>query len=104
VPGGLRFTALALCPDGTPYAASVDSRGETSLIQLDTGHSQILTSGGDVWNNGLASLVCSGTDQLIGLGAPRYQTPNALYVIDPSTGVMTKVRDFDTATLALVHA
>jgi hypothetical protein len=102
VPGGARFTALALCPDGTPYATSVDSRGETSLVQLNTGRSQILTSDGDVWNNGLASLVCSGTHQLIGLGAPRYETPNSLYLIDPSTGLMTKVREFDTATLALV--
>jgi hypothetical protein len=103
LPGNLTFRTLTLCPNGVLYATAVARTGDTSLIQLTTNQTQVLTSSGVVWNNGLASLVCAATDQLVALGAPRYKTPNALYAVDPNSGTMNRIRDFNVDQMTLAH-
>jgi hypothetical protein len=103
LPTGQRFTTLAQCADGSLYVTAVGKDGDTHLVKLGTNETHLLTLDGVPWNNGLASLVCSLTNQLLGLGAPRYKTPNALYEIDPRTGAMTWLRDFDVAKVAVAR-
>jgi hypothetical protein len=103
LPGSSRFTTLTQCPDGRLYSTTVDKNGETSLVQLDTGATQLLTFNGAAWNNGLASLACSPDNQLFALGAPRYQTPNAVYTIDLNSGAMSWAGTFDAAKFANAH-
>jgi hypothetical protein len=103
LPGNVTFRTLTLCPNGVLYATAVARTGDTSLIQLSGNQTQLLTSGGVVWNNGLASLVCAATDQLVALGAPRYKTPNALYGVVTSSGAMTRIRDFNVDAMTLAH-
>jgi hypothetical protein len=103
LPGNVTFRTLTLCPNGTLYATAVAGTGDTSLMQLTSNQTQVLTSGGVVWNNGLASLVCAATDQLVALGAPRYKTPNALYAVDPNSGTMSRIRDFNVDKMTLAH-
>jgi hypothetical protein len=103
VPGNALARTLTVCPNGVVYATATTRSGDTSLVRLDTNQSTLLKSGGVVWNNGLASLVCSPTNELVALGAPRYKGPNGVYTIDPSTGVMTLVREFNVDRLTLAH-
>jgi hypothetical protein len=103
LPSAQRFTTLAQCPDGQVYSTAVGRDGHTTLVRLDTGEIRALTFDGLAWNNGLANLVCSPSNELLALGAPRYKTPNALYSVDPSSGVMSWVRDFDVGRLTVAH-
>jgi hypothetical protein len=111
LPGARRVRTLAQCPDGSLFATAVEPSGDTILVQLAPTVNDVvrLSMGGVAWNNGLVSLMCSGTTggtthQFIAFGAPRYVTPNALYSIDASSGVMTKLQDFDVAQVTLFHA
>lgn len=106
LPNNERFSNLAQCPDGRIYTTSVGRLGETSLVQLNVGQGQLirraqLNFNGTVWTNGFSDLVCSEAGQLFALGAPRYVTPNNLYSVDPSTGAMTLLRQYDAAKITI---
>lgn len=105
LPANQRFGTLAQCPDGRIYAISLGRLGETSLVRLDLQQGEIinlaqLTYNGTVWDNGLRSLACSPAGQLFALGAIRYETTNSVYTVDPRTGVMTLLREFDVNNIA----
>ncbi|MEH1831231.1 MAG: hypothetical protein V7L29_03900 [Nostoc sp.] len=102
-----RVSNLAECPDGKLYTSLVASNGDTTLVQLDSQKNPIrlaqLKLNGRAWNNGLQSLVCSATGQLLAFGAMRYEAPNAVYSIDKNTGNMTRVQDFDASQITLAR-
>ncbi|QFS47553.1 hypothetical protein GXM_05045 [Nostoc sphaeroides CCNUC1] len=107
-PSNERVSNLAQCPDGKFYTSLVGLNGETTLVQLDSNQKSPirlaqLKFNGQAWNNGLQSLVCSGTGQLLGFGALRYETPNAVYSIDKNSGNMTRLQDFDAAQITLAR-
>ncbi|PHM09103.1 hypothetical protein [Nostoc sp. 'Peltigera malacea cyanobiont' DB3992] len=82
-----RVSNLAECPDGILYTSIVGAYGETTLVQLDPNQKKPIRLGqlkvnGQAWNNGLQSLVCSTTGQLLAFGAMRYETPNAVFIVD----------------------
>ena len=109
LPGNERFSNLAQCPDGRLYTTTVGKRGETSLVQLDLGEKKPVTVAqlqfeGNVWNNGLQSLVCSSASQLFAFGARRYETPNSLYLVDATNGSMTKLGEFDATKVTIASA
>lgn len=106
LPENQRFSNLAQCPDGRIYTTTVDGSGATNVLQIDLGQGRTLNQvqlrfNDTFWNNGLASLICSSANQLIGFGAPRYVQPNAVYTIDPTTGAMARLRDFDVSKIAI---
>jgi hypothetical protein len=106
LPQNQRFSNLAQCPDGKIYTTFVEGTGATHLVQLDLRSGKPITQvqlklNNKIWNNGLESLVCSRSNQIIGFGALRYQSPKALHIIDPSNGTMTKLTDFDVAKIAM---
>jgi hypothetical protein len=103
VPTDRRFTTLAQCPDGRLYSTGVGNAGDTYLVQLDTGKSQLVTLNGEVWNSCFASVTCTPDNQLLALGAPRYKTPNAVYRLDATSGALSPVRDFDVARLTVAQ-
>jgi len=105
-PNDQRASNLAQCPDGKLYTSLVGLNGDTTLVQLDSNQKNPirlaqLKLNGQAWNNGLQSLVCSGTGQLLAFGAMRYETPNAVYSIDKKSGNMTRLQDFDAAQITL---
>ncbi|BDI14862.1 hypothetical protein ANSO36C_06640 [Nostoc cf. commune SO-36] len=78
---------LAQCPDGKLYTTLLGLNGGTTLVQLDPNQKRPIRLGqlkvdGKEWNNGLQSLVCSATGQLLAFGAMRYETPYAVYSVD----------------------
>ncbi|MBP5974328.1 hypothetical protein HW132_16690 [Brasilonema sp. CT11] len=82
------------------YTTNLTQQGNTSLVQLDLTKGQVspgaqLTIDGKVWNSGFSSLASASGDQIYALGAPRYVTPNNLYTINVSTGVMTLIQQWD---------
>lgn len=106
LPQNQRFSNLAQCPDGKIYTTSVQNSGVVNLVQLDLGQGIPVTLSqlqfeNTPWNNGLESLLCSRAGQLMGFGAPRYVQPNSVYTIDISSGVMTKLADFDVSKIAM---
>ena len=109
LPANVRFSNLAQCPDGKLYMTAVGKQGETSLVQLDQAEKKPITLAqlsfnGEVWNNGLQSLVCSLGGQLIAFGARRYETPNYLHTVDVGNGVMTRLTQFDVAQITIARA
>lgn len=106
LPSEQRFSNLAQCPDGKLYTTTVGKQGETNLVQLNLGQQKPITKAqlrfnGSPWNNGLNSLVCSKAGQLLALGARRYESPNNLYTVDPSNGIMTLLKPFDVARITI---
>ncbi|HYX13697.1 MAG TPA: hypothetical protein VE944_04875 [Nostoc sp.] len=104
-----RASNLAQCPDGKLYTSLVGLNGDTTLVQLDSNQKTPIRLGqlklnGTAWNNGLQSLVCSATGQLLAFGAQRYETPNAVYSIDKNSGNMTRLQDFDAAQITLARS
>ncbi|MBE8970297.1 hypothetical protein IQ277_30025 [Nostocales cyanobacterium LEGE 12452] len=104
-----RVSNLAECPDGILYTSIVGAYGETTLVQLDPNQKKPIRLGqlkvnGQAWNNGLQSLVCSTTGQLLAFGAMRYETPNAVFIVDKNSGNMTRLQDFDTAQITRARA
>ncbi|MDM9585414.1 hypothetical protein [Nostoc sp. GT001] len=104
-----RVSNLAECPDGILYTSIVGAYGETTLVQLEPNQKKPIRLGqlkvnGQAWNNGLQSLVCSTTGQLLALGAMRYETPNAVFIVDKKSGNMTRLQDFDTAQITRTRA
>ncbi|MCC5609618.1 hypothetical protein LC612_23280 [Nostoc sp. CHAB 5834] len=107
-PNDERASNLAQCQDGKLYTSLVGLNGDTTLVQLDSNQKNPirlaqLKLNGQAWNNGLQSLVCSATGQLLGFGAMRYETPNAVYSIDKNSGNMTRVQDFDAAQITIAR-
>lgn len=107
-PNNERVSNLAQCPDGKLYTSLVGLNGDTTLVQLDSNQKNPirlaqLKLNGQAWNNGLQSLVCSATGQLIAFGALRYETPNAVYSVDKKSGNMTRLQDFDAAQITLAR-
>ncbi|MEH2417896.1 hypothetical protein [Nostoc sp.] len=103
-----RISNLAECPDGKLYTSLVESDGDTILVQLDSNQKNPIKLGqlkvnGQAWNNGLQSLICSGTGQLLAFGAMRYQTPNTVYSVDKNSGNMTPLEDFDATQITLAR-
>ncbi|MDZ7969739.1 MAG: hypothetical protein RM368_33150 [Nostoc sp. DedSLP03] len=104
-----RISNLAESPDGILYSSVVGAYGETTLVQLDPNQKKPIRLGqlkvnGQAWNNGLQSLVCSTTGQLLAFGAMRYETPNAVFIVDKNSGNMTRLQDFDTAQITRTRA
>ncbi|MEH2082744.1 MAG: hypothetical protein V7K89_23020 [Nostoc sp.] len=104
-----RVDNLAECPDGILYTSIVGAYGDTTLVQLDSNQKKPIKLGqlkvnGQAWNNGLQSLVCSATGQLLAFGAMRYETPNAVYIVDKNSGNMTRLQDFDTTQITRARA
>nr|WP_322708703.1 hypothetical protein [Nostoc sp. ChiSLP03a]MDZ8209812.1 hypothetical protein [Nostoc sp. ChiSLP03a] len=104
-----RISNLAESPDGILYSSVVGAYGETTLVQLDPNQKKPIRLGqlkvnGQAWNNGLQSLVCSTTGQLLAFGAMRYETPNAVFIVDKNSGNMTRLQDFDTAQITRARA
>ena len=100
LPGLKRFTTLGLCPNGRMYSSIVGRDGVTSLVDLDAGTTVPLTEDGVAWNNGLSSLVCSHSNQLLALTAPRY-TLNGVYSVDPLSGALRRLYEFEVAKLTI---
>ncbi|MEH1947579.1 MAG: hypothetical protein V7K77_11590 [Nostoc sp.] len=99
-----RVSNLAECPNGILYTSIVGAYGDTTLVQIDPNQKKPIRLGqlkvnGQAWNNGLQSLVCSTTGQLLAFGAMRYETPNAVFIVDKKSGNMTRLQDFDTAQI-----
>ncbi|MDZ8064789.1 MAG: hypothetical protein RMY64_03990 [Nostoc sp. DedQUE08] len=104
-----RISNLAECPDGILYSSVVGEYGETTLVQVDPNQKKPIRLGqlklnGQAWNNGLQSLVCSATGQLLAFGAMRYETPNAVFIVDKNSGTMTRLQDFDSAQITRARA
>ncbi|MDZ8258564.1 hypothetical protein [Nostoc sp. ChiQUE01b] len=104
-----RVSNLAECPDGILYTSIVGEYGDTTLVQVDPNQKKPIRLGqlkvnGRAWNNGLQSLVCSATGQLLAFGAMRYETPNAVYSVDKNSGNMTRLQDFDTTQITRARA
>ncbi|MBE9104677.1 hypothetical protein IQ229_06895 [Nostoc cf. edaphicum LEGE 07299] len=104
-----RVSNLAECPDGILYTSIAGAYGETTLVQLDPNQKKPIRLGqlkvnDRAWNNGLQSLVCSATGQLLAFGAMRYETPNAVFIVDKNTGNMTRLQDFDAAQITRARA
>ena len=109
LPADQRFNTLAQCPDGQIYATAIGRLSETSLVNLDPERGELrnlaqLNIKGKLWDNGLRSLACSPAGQLFALGAPRYETNNSVYTIEPHTGEMTLLREFDVNNIAFPRA
>jgi hypothetical protein len=109
LPGYWRISTIAQSPGGHLYATAINRNGDTHLIQGDAGRDALsvvapLTYGGAVWNNGLQNLVFSNSGDLIAFGALRYETINTLYRVDPVSGEMTRLFDFDVANVAAAPA
>jgi hypothetical protein len=106
LPGNQRFSNLAEC-DGNLYTTGIDKDGTTSLrlLDLQKGDLDFITDlrvNDTIWNNGLESLVCSPANQLFAFGALRYESPNALYSVDQSSGDMMKLQNFDVSKITVV--
>ncbi|MEH2182957.1 hypothetical protein [Nostoc sp.] len=104
-----RVDNLAESPDGILYTSIVGADGDTTLVQLDSNQKKPIKLGqlkvnGQAWNNGLQSLVCSATGELLAFGAMRYETPNAVYIVDKNSGNMTRLQDFDTTLITRARA
>lgn len=101
--GNVRVNTVAECPDGNLYGISVDRKGITSLLQINKGKDQTipLTFNGQPWNSGFSGLACSSSNELFALGARRYESPKYLHTINKITGVITRIKDFDVARIAI---
>ncbi|MBD2775589.1 hypothetical protein [Iningainema tapete] len=99
-----RINNLVECPNGNLYRIDVGQRGETNLVLIDNSGNQQTTPlifNGQPWNSGFSSLVCSASNQLIALGARRYESPKYIHTIDKDSGVITRLTDFDVAKIAI---
>ncbi len=106
LPNDQRFSNLTQCQDGTIYTTTVDLQGNTTIVMLDQQQKQLiplpqLSVNGKAWNNGLQSLVCSATGQLLVLGALRYVTPNSIYGVNTNDGTLSAITQFNVSKIAI---
>jgi hypothetical protein len=107
-PNDERVINLAECPDGKLYTSLIGLNGDTTLVQLDSNQKKPIALAqlkvdGKALNNGLQSLVCSATGQLLAFGAMRYETPNVVYSVDKNSGNMTRLQGFDATQITLAR-
>lgn len=105
LPAKQRFATLAKCPEGKFYTTSVGQLGDTTLVHLDLQQGQLssmakLSFDGEAWDSGLQSLACSPSGQVFALAGYRYDDVNSLYIVEPRTGAMTLLKEFDVSTIA----
>ncbi len=97
LPADQRYINLFQSPDGKIFTTAVDKDGYTSLVELELVKSQPTTVAqfklkDRLWNSGFSSLAFSAAGQLFALGKPRYAALNNLYVVNPSDGNMTLLK------------
>ncbi|AFY45301.1 hypothetical protein [Nostoc sp. PCC 7107] len=114
LPRNLRFSNLALSPDGKFYATILTSDGRTTLVQLDpnktsllTGKLLITTVAGLTYNrkylsNDLLSLTFSPSGQLIALANPNNSPRNSVFAVDIKTGNMTLLSQVNVDKIAFI--
>lgn len=93
------FGTLTQCPNGTIYATAGGSQGDIRLVQLELQQRRVISLaqlriGNRPLQSGVKSLACSPEGQLLALFAPRYQSINSLYSVEPNTGAMSFIREF----------
>lgn len=109
LPPNQRFSNLTQYPDGLIYATNLaGGEGSTKLLQLDWQQGNLislvqLSYDNKPWSNDLASLGCSLSNQLYGLGDPTEQGTNSLFGIDASTGVLSLVKPFEVDKITFNH-
>ncbi|WP_103124963.1 hypothetical protein [Nostoc cycadae] len=114
LPRNLRFSNLALSPDGKFYATILTSDGRTTLVQLDpnktsllTGKLLITTVAGLTYNrkylsNDLLSLTFSPSGQLIALANLNNSPKNSVFSVDIKTGNMTLLSQVNVNKIAFI--
>ncbi|BAY16045.1 hypothetical protein NIES21_18680 [Anabaenopsis circularis NIES-21] len=114
LPRNLRFSNLALSPDGKFYATILTSDGRTTLVQLDpnktsllTGKLLITTVAGLTYNrkylsNDLLSLTFSPSGQLIALANLNNSPKNSVFAVDIKTGNMTLLSQVNANKIAFI--
>lgn len=97
----LRFSNLAPAPDRTLYATILERDGATTLVQLDTQKTSVITGkllinkiakltyNKEFLTNDLFSLSFSASGQLIALAKLKNDKSNSLLAVDRKTGEMT---------------
>ncbi|MGI8502006.1 MAG: hypothetical protein ACR2LR_12840 [Hassallia sp.] len=116
LPGNLRFSNLALAPDGTIYATALTSQRSTTLVQLDLENKAIATGRGKIirlselkyngkpLENDLLSLAVAKSGQVFALANPTNEKINSLFSIDVKSGEMKFVRKFAADKIAFARA
>ncbi|MBD2772980.1 hypothetical protein [Iningainema tapete] len=93
------YGTLAQSPDGTIYIVTTGREGTATLAQFNVGSgistTVPLTFNNKPLGNGLLSLTISPSGEFYALANPNYQEVNSLFTLDPRTGVLTLVRQFD---------
>jgi hypothetical protein len=101
LPSDIRFSNLALAPDGKIYATTLDRVGATTLVQLDPEKKSIITGKLLITNlaqlsydkkllqNDLLSLTFSPSGQLIALANFKNEKHNSVLSVDMETGEMS---------------
>ncbi|MBE9210765.1 hypothetical protein IQ244_30540 [Nostoc sp. LEGE 06077] len=114
LPRNLRFSNLALSPDGKFYATILTSEGRTTLVQLDpnktsllTGKLLITTVAGITYNrkylsSDLLSLTFSPSGQLIALANLNNSPKNSVFAVDIKTGNMTLLSQVNVDKIAFI--
>ncbi|MBW4633806.1 MAG: hypothetical protein KME30_18465 [Iphinoe sp. HA4291-MV1] len=105
LPENERFDNLVQLSNGITYTTILGFQGDTSLFQLNLGGGQVsqgvpLKINNTAWNSGFSSLAGAPGDLIYALGAPRYITPYNLYTINPSTGAITLVQQWNVVKIA----
>jgi hypothetical protein len=104
LPGNQRIGVLTRCPRGTIYAVVDGNRGGRSLVQIDLQQQRVinlvpLQIGKRPLPNGLRSLACAPSGQLLALYSSRYGGDTSVYSIDLATGAMTLIKPFAVAAM-----
>ncbi|MBD2772088.1 hypothetical protein [Iningainema tapete] len=93
------YGTLAQSPDGTIYIVTVGREGTATLAQVNVGSGintiVPLTFNNKPLGNGLLSLTISPSGELYALANPNYEDINSLFIINPRSGELTLVRQFD---------
>ncbi len=102
-----RYSTLAWCPDGTIYTISLAPDGTSTLVQLnqDTGgrnNLARLSFNNSDWNGGVQSLICAPGKQLFLLGKRRYEGRFYLHSLEPSSGKITRITEFNVSQIAVL--
>ncbi|WP_233221170.1 DUF4082 domain-containing protein [Chlorogloea sp. CCALA 695] len=108
LPPNQRFSNLSQYPDGLIYATNLAREGSIKLVKLDWQQGNLislvqLSYDNKPWSNDLASLGCSLSNQLYGLGDLTYQGTNSLFGVDASTGVLSLVKPFEVDKITFNH-
>lgn len=101
LPVNIRFSNLALSPDGKFYATTVSAEGAVTLVQLDPSRQSLITGkliitpvaqlkyNRQYLSKDLLSLTFSPSGQLIALANLNFEQNNSVFSVDMQTGNMT---------------